>query len=295
MSAYNKGLVAGVIFDIDKQKTKYILASSPEQRNQMRGSKYVQADTEDIYTQIKNKLKENIPILFVGTPCQCEGLRKFLMGKDYENLLIVDILCHSVPSPLIFSEAIKRFGNIKKVIMRDKSNGWRGSSGMKICTTSNQDIKDYTYMNLFYKGLINRPSCGRCQFTKINRCSDITIGDYWKIDKIVPLFEDRLGVSVVIVNTTKGEKLFKQIISNIEYIETTVKNCIQFCMQYPTRPSSQKDKFWKDFNKYGYAVVANKYGYYSSWEKFKSGPLASYTRKLGISRILRMLQRKIQK
>ena len=258
----------------------------------MRGSKYVQADTENIYKEIRDKLKQNILVLFIGTPCQCEGLRKFLI-KEYSNLLLIDILCHSVPSPLIFSEALKMNGHVTNIVMRDKVNGWRGSSGMRIYTESNTEILDLSYMNLYYKGLISRPSCSKCQFTKIKRCSDITIGDYWKINKIIPAFEDKLGVSLLIVNTPKGKTWFEKILKDVDYIETPMKDCIQFCMQHPTTPSPARNRFWNDFYKSGYQFVAKKYGYYSAWEKFKSGPLALLIRKSGLSKIIRNLRMKL--
>lgn len=287
-----QGFISGCVFNEHNQKVEFILSNSTEERDKMRGSKYVQADTTNIYTQIKNKLEQNVLVLFIGTPCQCEGLKRFLI-KDYSNLLIVDILCHSVPSPLILSEAIKKDNHIKNIIMRDKANGWRGSSGMKIQTESNQEILDSTYMNLFYKGLINRPSCSKCQFTKTNRCSDITIGDYWKINKTAPTFEDRLGVSLLIANSIKGKDWFKKIVDDVNYIETKMEDCIQFCMQHPTTPSNTRTKFWADFHKYGYNMVADKYGHYSSWEKFKSGPLASFIRRIGLSKIIRKIRTKL--
>ena len=279
------GYIAGCFFNSNSQRLAFKLTNTNAERALMRGSKYVQADTANIYNKIKEKLISNNYVLFVGTPCQCEGLKTFLK-KAYERLLIVDILCHSAPSPLILSETLKQFTHVDQIVMRDKENGWRGSSGMKIWHNGIQSL-DYKYMTLFYKGLINRDSCATCQFTKTNRCSDITIGDYWKINQIKPEFEDDLGVSLLITNTEKGRKLFQSIMPNIFYVETEMNACKQFCMQRPTRPSSKKSKFWKDFHSKGYDYVAKKYGYKTWKDTFISDILAPIIRKIGISNIIR--------
>ncbi len=283
------GYISGCIFNKATQKVEFIVSNSIYDRDLMRGSKYVQADTLDVYSKIKKLLSSNL-VLFVGTPCQCEGLKKFLT-KDHPNLLLVDILCHSVPSPLILSESLKQCNPpIMQITMRDKINGWRNCTHVKIINYQNNEVIDNTFLNLFYKGLISRPSCSTCQFTKTNRCTDITIGDFWKIDKVKPEFEDQLGISLMIINTPKGEKWFKKISSNINYIKSDINNCIQFCMQHPTYPSSKKKKFWKDFQKYGYNYCVEKYGHYTIKEKLISGPIAYCARKTGLSTIIRKLR-----
>lgn len=284
------GYVSGCIFNSNNSKVEFIVSNSIKDRDLMRGSKYVQADTKNVYIEIKDILQQNKLVLFVGTPCQCEGLRRYLL-KDYSNLLLVDILCHSVPSPLILSELINYYKQpIKQIIMRDKINGWRGETNTKLVTENEETIIDKTYLNLFYKGLISRPSCKTCQFTKVNRCTDITIGDYWKIDKVNPNFEDNLGVSLLMVNTVKGADIFNKIANNLDYIKTSINDCEQFCMLHPTNPSFQKKAFWRDFHKYGYAYCINKYGKYSWGDKLLSGPIALIIRKSGLSKLIRKIR-----
>lgn len=283
------GYIAGCIFNINNQRVEFKLTNNKKERDLMRGSKYVQADTLNIYSEIKNKLDNGFYVMFVGTPCQCEGLKRFLK-KQYTQLVIVDILCHSVPSPLILSETLKRYGVADKVAMRDKENGWRGTFGMKIWIKE-KCITDTEYLNLFYKGLINRNSCSSCQFTTKYRCSDITIGDYWKINSVSPSFEDKLGVSLLIANTPIGKNFFSLIKKDIDYIETNLNDCVQLCMQHPTTPSRHKKNFWNDFSQYGYEYVAKKYGHYTIWETFKANYLAPISRKMGISTILRFLKK----
>ena len=286
------GYVSGCIFNPINSKVEFIVSNSINDRDLMRGSKYVQADTKNVYIEIKDLLQQNKMVLFVGTPCQCEGLKKYLL-KDYPNLFLVDILCHSVPSPLILSELINYYNKpIKQITMRDKINGWRGEANIKLITENGETIIDKTYLNLFYKGLISRPSCKYCQFTKTNRCTDITIGDYWKIDKVNPGFEDDLGVSLLLVNTAKGAYLFKNISDNLYYIKTSIKDSEQFCMLHPTNPSLQNKIFWRDFHRNGFAYCKNKYGRYSYLDKLLSGPIAFIIRKSGLSKFIRNLRKK---
>lgn len=215
----NNGFVCGATFNSENAEVKHELANTIEGRNKMRGSKYVQSNMTDSFVKIKELLENDSYVLFSGTPCQTAGLASFL-GKDYPKLIVIDILCHSTPSPRIFKDIINREDEaVKDIIFRDKSCGWRNSYKFTLIK-DNGNITNSTYLNMFFKGLINRPSCYNCKFTNTIRPSDITIGDYWNIKNVDPSFEDSLGVSCVLINTEKGLEVFNQIKSGLSCIQT---------------------------------------------------------------------------
>ena len=197
-----------------------------------RGSKYLQSRIEDNYKKVKVFLQNGRKVLFSGTPCQIAGLKSFLQ-KDYDNLVCVDFVCHGVPSPkvwrkYIFEIAKKNernllsrffFSNcrslVKGINFRDKSSGWKKFSlTFSFSETSgkiekNSLIKSVVFsqdafMKAFLKNIILRPSCYGCRFREGKSESDITLGDFWGIDKLKPEFDDDLGVSLVMINSSKG-------------------------------------------------------------------------------------------
>ena len=285
-----KGIVCGAIFEKNEQKIKHIIAWNKEDRNNIRGSKYAQSDLENIFTQIKILLDKGVKVLFTGTPCQTAGLLAFLQ-KDYENLLLVDILCHSIPSPLIFKHALENT-DANSICFRNKQLGWRKS--YEFSMTNNEDKKvNTTYLTLFFKGLINRPSCYNCHFTNVKRASDMTIGDYWNINRVQPTFEDKLGVSCVLINSPKGMAFFEQIKNSLDYLETDLIPALQECLQRPVTELQIRKTFWNDYRQYGYEWCTAKYGHKTIIDKIKDYILAPIVRKLPIRGFIRKLRNKI--
>ena len=197
-----------------------------------RGSKYLQSRIEDNYKKVKVFLQNGRKVLFSGTPCQIAGLKSFLQ-KDYDNLVCVDFVCHGVPSPKVWRkynfEIAKKnernllsrffFSNcrslVKGINFRDKCSGWKKFSlTFSFSETSgkiekNSLIKSVVFsqdafMKAFLKNIILRPSCYGCRFREGKSESDITLGDFWGIDKLKPEFDDDLGVSLVMINSSKG-------------------------------------------------------------------------------------------
>lgn len=260
-----KGVIYGVAYD-NTMTARHIRVDSPQQRDSLRGSKYVQSDLGDTFKEVEKDLNLDRTVLFTGTPCQVAGLRNYLQN-EYEKLLLVDLVCYGVPSPKIFTEymfeAEKKEG--RKVIdctFREKSKGWRNmvlqlDFGSKITTL---DSFDSPYYTLFLKRTILRPSCHECKFCNFNRSGDITIGDFWGIEESLPEFEDEKGVSLLLVNSKKGKTLFKKIAKRLDYIESTHEKCLQPPFLEPTPPNKDKDAFWQEYETYGYSYVANKYG-----------------------------------
>lgn len=223
------GIVCGAALD-DEMYVKHIIIDDKNKIDELTKSKYVQSDLGNCYLQIQKFLRCGKKVLFVGTPCQVYGLRTFL-DKNYENLFLVDLICHGVPSPQIwheFVEDIERKRNVKckNISFRDKSlEGW-GNFGMKIEFSDNSEYidtqKQNPYMFGFLRGYIDRRCCYACQFKGMNRCSDLTIGDFWTVDYYIKRFNDNRGTSLIYVNTYKGKELIQEIRGNF-YIKKVSK------------------------------------------------------------------------
>lgn len=176
-------------------------------------SKYVQSRIGDTFKQARQFLDAGRQVLFVGTPCQIGGLKTYLK-KDYDNLLTVDLICHGVPSPKVWSVYMSEFAHGQEIFefrFRDKTKG--GGSGMNqyVAITSaktySQNTRFDVYHQSFIHGLTVRHSCHKCQYRVFHRLSDITIGDYWGCDKFCPEMYDNKGVSIVFCHTDKGLKV----------------------------------------------------------------------------------------
>lgn len=286
-----QGGICGAVYNTSTQKVEHTITFSAEGRNKMRGSKYVQSELSNTFQNIKVLLEQDKWLLFTGTPCQTAGLISFLK-KDYPKLITVDILCHSVPSPLILHDILKKYTPIN-ISFRDKSLGWRKSYSFQI-KENNKVVQNKSYLNLFFKGLISRPSCYNCIFTNIHRDSDLTIGDYWNIKAVNPKFEDPLGISCILINTPKGKYIFEQIQHKIENIQTDLKPALQTCLQrHTTEPIPKRKKFWNDYLTKGFDFCEKKYGYYTPIEYIKANILAPIIRKTGISKLLRTIKNRI--
>ena len=284
-----QGGVCGAVYNTSTQKVEHTITFTTEGRNKMRGSKYVQSELSNTFQDIKTLLEQDKWLLFTGTPCQTAGLLSFLK-KDYPKLVIVDILCHSVPSPLILHEILKKYAPTN-ISFRDKSLGWRKSYSFQI-KENNKIIHNNTFLNLFFKGLINRPSCYNCIFTNTYRASDLTIGDYWNIKAIDSKFEDSLGVSCIFINSPKGKYIFEQIQNKTENIQTELKPALQVCLQqHTTEPVQKRRRFWTDYQEKGFDFCNKKYGHYTPIENIKANILAPIARKTGISKLLRAIKK----
>lgn len=208
------GVVFGARFD-EKWEVKHDYTETIEGLKVFRGSKYVQSRIGDTFKQAEFFLKAGRKVMFVGTPCQIAGLRLFLR-KEYVNLLAVDIICHGVPSPMIWRKYLedktKRQGIefIQSISFRDKGTGWKNYSfNIKYEKGySESSFSEYASQNIFMKGFLAdlylRPSCYACPAKKLKSGSDITLGDFWGIQHIKPELDDDKGVCAFIINTRKG-------------------------------------------------------------------------------------------
>lgn len=230
------GIVFGSYLD-QNMIPKHIAINNESDLGKIQGSKYVQSNIGNTYSEAKEYLVQGKKVLFSGTPCQIDGLKYFLK-KEYENLITIDIICHGVPSSKLFKDYILYMEkNIKGKILdfrfRDKTKGWgltgkityRNSKGIK---SKMVYCKESSYYNLFLNGDIYRESCYKCKYACKERVGDITLGDYWGIESEHPeinskniKFNKDKGVSSVIVNTSKGLTIIKESKS---YMESLVSN-----------------------------------------------------------------------
>lgn len=183
-------------------------------------SKYYQSDIRNTYQECRQDLAEGKTVLFSGVPCQIQGLKLFL-GKEYENLYTIDIICHGVPSPLIFREykaflERKHKAKLIDINFRDKiKNGW--SETMRYTMERpNGKRKNYVfhysvsdYLRPFMHGLFTRESCFNCPFKSLSRPGDVSLGDFWGYQFTRPELAHKEGLSLMLVNTSKGYELKK--------------------------------------------------------------------------------------
>lgn len=216
-----EGVVFGARFD-EKWEVKHDYTETIKGLNDFRGSKYIQSRIGDTFKQAEFFLKAGRKVMFTGTPCQIAGLRLFLR-KEYENLLTVDIICHGVPSPMIWRKYLedktKRQGMeyIQSISFRDKGTGWKNYSfNIKYKKgDSERSFSEYASQNIFMKGFLAdlylRPSCYACPAKKLKSGSDITLGDFWGIQHIKPELDDDKGLAAIIINTKKGEATIEDL------------------------------------------------------------------------------------
>lgn len=241
-------------------------AESKEKRDKFKGSKYVQSDMKDIIKNVQEDLKNNKKVLFSGTPCQISGVISCVSEEYKKNLYTCDIVCHGVPTKLVFNDYLKFIQEkykkrIKEFNFRDKKFGWQ-SHIETITFEDASSISTEYFRNLFYGHNIIRPSCFECNYATTHRPADITIGDFWGIDQIAPKFLDTKGVSLVIINNEKGQELFENVKSQLNIIECPIEDCIRhtYTLNKPTPKPITREKFWEDYKCKDFGEIIKKYG-----------------------------------
>lgn len=224
------GIVVGAGFD-RSFAVCHTVSETPNELKAIRTSKYVQSYTGNIYSKVKEALLHGQRVLFSGTPCQVEALRGFL-GKDYEKLLLIDIICHGVPSPGLWKSYLAQEHSgkgIEAINFRSKEVGWNNfsfrvdySDGTHYCKTKTED----PFLRGFLSNLSLRPSCYQCQYKTVSRSSDITLADYWGAESVHPKLDKQEGVSLVLVHTAKGREAFSGIQDSVVYGETDLDQAI---------------------------------------------------------------------
>lgn len=253
----------------------HIRADSYEDRDLMRGSKYIQSKLGDTFKSVKKDLNNGKKVLFSGTSCQVAGLKQYL-GKEYDNLFCVDIVCHGVPSPLVWKKYLKwqeqrNKGKVIKVDFRNKKDfGWN-SHVETIWLVNRKKVNSEIFKNLFYGHMILRPSCYECPFKSIMHPGDITIADYWGIEKAAPEFDDNKGVSLVLVNNEVGENFFENIKDQLVWKKTRLEDSLQPPLKAPFPKPDGREKFWIELHNKNFDYIVKKYGgdsIFNSYKKF---------------------------
>ena len=224
------GIIFGAVYD-EKFNVIHCLVECSEDLYRLRGAKYAQSNLGNTYLQVQSNLKEGRYVLFSGTPCQVGGLIAFL-GKSYERLFLIDLICHGVPSPKVWqhyityrSEQDAEGQKPTHINLRSKESGWPGYSicfdyPEKRCytATNSQD----PYLRGFVNNLYLRPSCYECHFKGNTRQSDFTLGDYWGVWSQMPTYHDGKGTSVVLLHTQKAKSLWNEITAKMCCTEVDV-------------------------------------------------------------------------
>lgn len=260
----NGGVVYGASF-MDNYEVKHIKVDSLQDVNRLSGSKYVHSYIKDCYTKVKKDLDNDKEVLFIGTPCQIDGLRCFL-EKEYEKLICIDLICHGVPPQKLLKEEIENINKLKekidKISFRDKR-----FNEFTLVLEKDKKIKydrkwrDSKYYYCFLNGYTYRENCYQCKYATYKRCGDITIGDFWGLsEKSKFYFERNKGVSALIINNKKGMNFFDKNKECIEYEERDyVEAVIGNVQLHSPMPRNRKiNKFRNDFAKKGFKKAFNK-------------------------------------
>lgn len=257
------GFVAGAVWG-ERFSLSHQITNDAGVRNQMRGSKYVQSDTTGTFQKIEEYLKRGDMILFTGTPCQCAGLMSYL-DKDYDNLIVMDFLCHGVPNDRLFKDHIEYLENHYKQIIkgywfRDKKYGW--DSYNNVVELQDGKRKSRWINQIYYKFFVNsvslRESCYSCKYRTEKRYSDITVADFWGIEKITGK-HNNTGVSLVITHTEKGSALLSECAAAVDCVPVDYDKIVHRLATRPVKSKFNRNQFWITYESGGYQALADKY------------------------------------
>ena len=219
-------MVVGAAYD-RVFNVEHRIIDSYEDINELQGSKYLQCKADNTtFKKIKENLKTGRLVLYSGMACQVEGLKSYL-GKEYDNLYTIDLICMGIPSPIVWQKYLKTLFNgehIQQVNFKEKSIGW--DSFCFYIKTDRREFKEdgmnNSYLQSMFRSWNMRPSCFTCPFKKITRISDFTLADCWGAYKLVPEINDNKGLSSVIVHSRKGLELWEAIKTNIDSIDISI-------------------------------------------------------------------------
>lgn len=286
-----EGVIFGAAYDADFS-VRHIKVCERKDLLLFQGAKYVQSLIGTVFLEVKKELVSGRLTMFSGTPCQCAGLKSFL-GKPYDNLLTVDLICHGVPSPKVWQAYIdyrsqKENNGVRpqRINMRSKSSGWShyGYSTQfdygdgRISQIGNgHDL----FMKAFVGNICLHSSCSDCKMKGVERCTDFTLGDYWGIWNQHPEFDDNKGTSVVFVHTQKGRKILEQLSDKMDCLKVDIEDAYKEngSLVNSSRPHPCRDKFLKQITVDNFEELVKKY--FSQESVQKPGLLQRIKGKLG--------------
>lgn len=285
------GIVYGCAFD-DELVARHVRCETLPECERCVGSKYTQSDMGSAISDVLVDLKDGKRVLFTGTPCQVAGLLGVVPAKLADKLLTVDLVCHGAPSPALFQQHI---GNIERTrgkqvagyIHRPKNKGW--GEYLEIIEFSDGAVEQGTrlagvWKEIFYSEAALRPSCYSCPWSIDKRPGDITIGDYWGIEREHPEFRDQLGVSLVIVNTQHGMEAIDEL--DLEMIATSSETATSGNpnLLKPTALSERRSAMWDGFTKSGFSKTIHDQKLYAPLWKHLYRKTKPFLRRLGLLR-----------
>lgn len=252
------GSVFAVGFDSNLQ-VKHMEITEIKELDRVRRTKYVQSDINHTYSLIQSRLKKQKWVLFVGTPCQAQALINYL-NKKYERLIIIDLICYGVPSPGIWEDYIYQISKKNKILnfnFRDKRNHNNGHTVS--WNTKKQEhvhpLMQDTFSKWYFQNLIIRPSCHSCPFTQIDRNSDITLGDFWGIEKVNSKFNDGMGNSLIILHSKKAREMWEKVKINCKFFSCTKEDILQPRLKEPTPRSKNRNRFMKLYKNLPFPIL----------------------------------------
>lgn len=269
----NGGIAVGAIYD-DQFNVIHAMADTLEQCRAFQGSKYTQSNINGILPQIKKKLTEGRLVLFSGTPCQIAGLKNYL-GREYDNLITCDLICHGVPSPRLFKEYIHFLGQsgvIESINMKSKLPG-NYRTNIRVDYNNGDSIranlKTNIWNNLYFGHYAVRQSCSECPYTSEKRIGDITIGDFWGAHRKLDSVPKDKAISLILINTDRGKQIMDAIQSKLELTPSNLDDASQPSLHSPSMPSPRRAAFWHDYFEKGFGYIAKKYCGYTLSARIK--------------------------
>lgn len=266
----DKGYVGGAIYNEDWSVRQYISADKAD-LPKLRSSKYQQSSFEGFYKQVRDLVKQGEKVLVCGSPCQMAALRAFLNYKDYENLLILDFVCRGTNSPMIsrkFSDMLEAKHQSKIVYRKAKNKelGWKNLT-LKLRYANGDNEYITKEANPFTRGYLGtgvfcRPSCYECKFKGFPRVADITLADFWGIEKIEPKMFDNIGTSLVLINNEKGKRFFDSIEQKLRSVKLPYETALAgnpSILQPLQTPKIDRKAFFKDAEVMDFRQLSDKY------------------------------------
>lgn len=274
--------VCGAVFDYEWHLC-HIVSNEPSVLERIRGSKYLQSDMSGCYKEIISLLKQGERVLFFGTPCQAEAVRRLAPTAYREQLLTCEIICHGVNSPVVWDDyknhiEQKYQSHLKTYNFRSKSKGW-GKLRASYTFQNGKKVDEPAYRNIFHSWFgqhyMMRESCFRCKFRTEKRYSDIIIGDFWGIETIEPSLDVKAGASVLIINSETAKNFVSKVRLNTKKIEASkAKSVIKgFVDKMPDdvkcRQIARMKKFTDDYLQHPFEVMTDKlYPCVTTFEKY---------------------------
>ena len=261
------GVIFGATFTDDFKSVQHICVDNSAALEKLRGSKYVQLNIGSTYKQTKKYLDSGRKVLFTGTPCQIGGLYSYL-GKPYDDLYTQDIICHGVPSPMVWEKYLeererKAASKTQRMFFRHKKYGWKTYAVLFEFTNNTayvKSLREDSFMRAFLSNSCLRPSCHNCSFKTMQRQSDITLADFWGVQNVLSKMDDNKGTSLVLVHTDKGTELLSAINKAVRIVETDFDTAIKYnpALFKSAKIGSQRVAFMNVINTMGIDELSNK-------------------------------------